>query len=290
MAASVLGAAHRRIGKENQDAVGSKESWLGSIVAVADGHGSALCVRSGRGSRLALQAGFDAVDRVCRAGGVGESLAGTLERLTREGPLEIVRTWRRIVEEDLERQPLTQTEIEGAGSAGAKRLPADPVLAYGTTLLLCVAGQSHVAFLQLGDGDSITVTPSGQVSRPLPADPRLIANETTSLSGEDAWKNFRTGVEDLSASPLALILLSTDGYSNSFRDDESFRRVGSDILQNLTRAGIEKVRETLPAWLEEATSRGSSDDISAVVLFRPPAESQTSDSTAFASRAATEVD
>ena len=266
--ASVLGAAHRRLGKMNQDAVGSLELPLGSMVAVADGHGSTLCVRSDRGSRLAVRSGFEAVGRMARAPGAVDHVHDIMQRITADAPRQIVDLWRRSVEEDIAREPLSQPDLEAAGPDSAERLARDPLLAYGTTLLLCLVSPRYVAFLQLGDGDTLTVAPGGEVGRPLPPDPRLIANETTSMSGDGAWGNFRTRIQDLSESPIDLILLSTDGYSNSFRDDADFLKVGADILANINMAGIEKVSETLPAWLQEATNRGSSDDISAALLVR----------------------
>jgi serine/threonine protein phosphatase PrpC len=194
------------------------------------------------------------------------------EEVIQDAPEEIVQNWRQFVVEDLEREPLTAAEIETASEQGGEKLGDNPFVTYGTTLLLCAATESCAAFLQLGDGDTVTVTAAGEVGRPLPPDPRLIANETTSMSGDAAARNFRTGVQDLRLAPIDLILLSSDGYSNSFRDDVAFTQVGSDILQNLKTAGVEKVRQTLPAWLEEATTRGSGDDISAALLFRAPSD------------------
>ena len=67
----------------------------------------------------------------------------------------------------------------------------------------------------------------------------------------------------MSHAPPALILLSTDGYSNSFQDEAGFLKVGSDLLHMIrtTAGGLDMVKEHLVAWLTESTYAGSGDDI-----------------------------
>jgi hypothetical protein len=56
-------------------------------------------------------------------------------------------------------------------------------------------------------------------------------------------------------------MLSTDGYSNSFRTDEDFLRVGTDLLQMVRADGAVAVEKQMPQILEHASSNGSGDDI-----------------------------
>jgi hypothetical protein len=123
-------------------------------------------------------------------------------------------------------------------------------------------------FLQLGDGDILTVMEDGQVLRPMPRDPRLIANETTSLCMDDAWREMRCHFQTLSGQPPALVLVSTDGYANSFVNEAAFLRVGSDILEMLCERGVRAVSSDIPSWLREASEAGSGDDITLGVLYR----------------------
>ena len=68
--------------------------------------------------------------------------------------------------------------------------------AYGATLLVLMVTEQFALYLQLGDGEMLIVTespshrnpaqPFFEVSRPLPKDESLIANETTSLCRDDA--------------------------------------------------------------------------------------------------------
>jgi hypothetical protein len=68
-----------------------------------------------------------------------------------------------------------------------------------------------------------------------------------------------------------MIMLSTDGFSNSFQDDAAFFKFGSDVRDIIVADGLEKVSACLPDWLTEITERGSGDDISLGIVCRPAA-------------------
>jgi hypothetical protein len=63
-----------------------------------------------------------------------------------------------------------------------------------------------------------------------------------------------------------LVLLSTDGYANSFRSDDDFLKIGQDYLEIIREQGIASLAEELPAILTEATQQGSGDDITLAIL------------------------
>ena len=69
--------------------------------------------------------------------------------------------------------------------------------------------------------------------------------------------------------PTPLIMLSTDGFANSFRDDAGFFKFGSDLRDLIVADGLEKVNASLPDWLAEITARGSGDDVSLGIVCRP---------------------
>src|SRR6185437_6107909 len=125
---------------------------------------------------------------------------------------------------------------------------------------------SFLAFWQIGDGDVVTVSADARVGRPLRGDERLIANETTSLCSDDAWRLFRVAIYG-TTSPM--ILVSSDGFANSFADEPGFFQFGSDVLRIVVNEGLDAVNEMLPGWLEEMTRRGSGDDISLGMICRP---------------------
>jgi hypothetical protein len=68
----------------------------------------------------------------------------------------------------------------------------------------------------------------------------------------------------------AMILLSTDGYLNSFSSEAGFFQAGTDILQMLaSEDGFDAVNDNLKGWLEEATQMGSGDDCTVAIIYRP---------------------
>nr|ALS90004.1 protein phosphatase 2C [uncultured bacterium] len=147
-------------------------------------------------------------------------------------------------------------------------MAANPFRAYGATILTVLVTETFIFYLQLGDGDILLVTDAGQVERPLPKDERLFANETTSLSSENAWPDFRFGFQILEDAPPALILISTDGYANSFISEEAFLKVGTDILKLIRSDGLDEVDRNLETWLAEASHAGSGDDTTLAIICR----------------------
>ena len=106
----------------------------------------------------------------------------------------------------------------------------------------------------------------------LQRDPRLIANETTSLCMNKAWNEFQVHLEPytkaMSRKMPALILVSTDGYSNSFSTDEGFAKIGRDYLNMFKSHSAEEVRQKLQGFLEETSEKGSGDDITLGIIKR----------------------
>jgi hypothetical protein len=139
---------------------------------------------------------------------------------------------------------------------------ANPPVAYGATLLCVLAAETEILYLQLGDGDILAVDQNGRATRPVPEDTRLIANQTTSLCQTSAAQDFRAKhFRSSEGAPPVLILVSSDGYSNSFQSDEDFLRLGPDYLELLRTYGPEKVEAQLDKILPEASRKGSGDDI-----------------------------
>lgn len=275
---SVRGAAHERSGLPNQDRIiWTPESGAGLplIVSLSDGHGSTKAFRSDTGAELAVRAAQTA----CRSFLTSETEPlhpSSVKRWAEESlPRDIVRRWTDDVADDLAARPITKAELDQLrhkeGAEKQRQLALNPILAYGATSLTAVFTESFILYLQLGDGDILAVSETGEVSRPLPKDERLIANETTSLSSEKAWRDFRAQLQVVSASPPALIVVSSDGYGNSFRDDTDFLKVGPDILEALRSEGLDKVNAKLGDWLTDASKTGSGDDISVGIICRTAA-------------------
>ncbi|MBK1701306.1 protein phosphatase 2C domain-containing protein [Thiococcus pfennigii] len=264
LTASVCGAAHRRRGLPNQDAVRVTRcpDHAPLILALADGHGSAHCFRSRCGARLAVGVAHLARSQLHEPVG----LSGVRRWAEEQLPRELVREWRRRVERHLAREPFTTDELDALDTAGRRTLAANPFVAYGTTLLMVIVAPAFILYLQLGDGDILTVAASGAIERPIAQDPRLIANETTSLCSPQAWDEMRVTFQALAGAPPGLILAATDGYANSFRDEAGFRQVAHDLWEMIRGGDWAGIERGLPDWLHEATEQGSGDDITVGLL------------------------
>ena len=268
VAASVRGAAHLRSGLPNQDAVRWIE-WDGvTVLALSDGHGSSRCFRSDTGARLAASTATRVLSSEL-AGGRDVADLALIDRVARR----VVAEWTLAARCDLRLFPFQRAELmhlgEKTGAEARASVERHPLLAYGATLCAVAVTPTGVLYFQLGDGDLVTISASGRARRPLPADERLFGGETTSLCSPRAAQDVRAAFQRLDgASGPALILVSTDGYANSFRDERSFLQVGPDLLDMLRAEGVGPVRECLPAWLEEASRLGSGDDVTVGLLYR----------------------
>jgi serine/threonine protein phosphatase PrpC len=288
---SVKGASHVRSGLPNQDAIRwFPESGIGLplILAVSDGHGSAKSFRSDRGSCFAVETAIKVIQEFFLSSQSSDinfsALKDAAERLL---PPRLVNEWRKAVNKDLglsenDEEKLTnkpnftdeekQILVDKDGEAAWQAVENNYFLAYGATVLAVLVTEFFIVYIQLGDGDILEVDSKGNTTRPLERDPNLIANETTSLCMNKAWNEFQVHIklypQGTPKEIPALILVSTDGYSNSFSTDEGFFKIGQDYRQMFKSNLTEEVRQKLEGFLQETSEKGSGDDITLGMIKR----------------------
>jgi Protein phosphatase 2C len=250
LGASVRGIVHLRRDQPNQDALAWSQPGGPTVIAVADGHGSARHPRSGEGARFAVEIAVALIEDWLRSAPPeddGEALPAALQA-----------AWQRAVEHHLAENPVED-----------ERPPEDfeGYELYGTTLLAAGSWRGRLLCLQIGDGDILALRRNGTLLRPLPESPDCFDNFTDSLCQEDAAERFRLALID---DDVALLLLASDGYGNSYEDDAAFEEIGPDYLALLQRVGPERVAAGLPGWLAEITRTGSGDDITLGLLWALP--------------------
>ena len=231
-AAIELGRHPELAGRPLEDAAGfaahppDSPRWL--AVAVADGHGGRPHFRSGRGSELAVEAGLQVARETAARLAAGGSVAGLRSAARAELVPEMIGRWRRAVERDLSERPWSSQErlLLSGGD--------DVTVPYGSTLLLAVVAAPWLMLCQIGDGDVVMVGADGMASLPVPGDPRLDGNSTTSLCQPDAADSFRVAVVDLAASQVAALLLATR---------EFIREVVASVRQPYHREQVVRRRE-----------------------------------------------
>ena len=271
---TVRGASHTLTNLPNQDAIGWK---IGSpegvplIMSISDGHGSERYFRSNRGSRFAVDATIQVLDNFLKTLPDSKDLAQVGQLAEELIPEAILKAWENLVQLDLTNQPFTDEEfarlIEKRGRDARDKAEQNPLVAYGATVLGVAATTNFIIYLQLGDGDILCVDPSGKTTRPYPRDERLVGNETTSLCTLTPT-DFRLRVAPISHNEPALIILASDGYCNSYPDEEKFLRTGITFLKAIRTEGMDAVNATLDRTLEYTSSHGSGDDISMGILKR----------------------
>jgi len=231
------------------------------VIAIADGHGSEACPFSDIGAGIAVEVANEILEAFHR--GIKKTRGGNspIKRIAAENlPRDIVRRWReRIRDEWQSRNPTATGEMSDLG-----------YLKYGTTLICALITECHLFLLQLGDGDILLITERGDIEAPMPKDDRMLGNETWSLCSEGAQTQFRFRYlrMDEAGQNLALVLMSTDGYANSFATEDGFHQAGLDYLHLIKSVSQAVLRKKMPVWLAETSRGGSGDDLSLALLYR----------------------
>jgi serine/threonine protein phosphatase PrpC len=267
---SVRGATHKRNGRPNQDAEYWSSTEKAVMLAISDGHGSDKYFRSDTGSKLAVEVAVKVLEEFISRVDIQSQDKESIKKQTTELPQIIVTKWREAVQAHLEKKPFFKKEDEkqfSNQSTLVAEVDKNPLIPYGATLLAVLVTKTFICCLQLGDGDITFVTANGKIVFPMEEDKRLLANETTSLCTRTAAEDFRRRFLHLKNEPPALIMLSTDGYANSFSTTRDFQQVGRDILQKLYEDnGPANVERQFKEWLQAATETGSGDDITAGIM------------------------
>lgn len=282
---SVQGYSHIRKGTPNQDAFaytdqdepGEERSSQGNvyIMSISDGHGSAKSFRSDVGSRFAVRIAKEQISQFFN--GRIHSTPELVERSAYEELVPaILSQWRSDVETHLKSNPVTDEERQNLSNQEQLSdekanllISSSPRVIYGATLVSVAITDELILYLRIGDGDIINVSPDGSSAFAIEKDADMLGVETDSLCQNDADIKFRIKVIQRSPSDPAMILLSTDGYNNSFKNEEGFLAIGGDYLRMIRSYGSKFMLQQLPLYLAETSKGGSGDDITLGVMKRP---------------------
>jgi Protein phosphatase 2C len=263
--AVVRGAAHELTGLPLQDAAGYREISGGLALAVADGHGNQRHFRSARGSELAVEAGLGAAAELAATLAASQQAADLIAVTRAKLIPALLHRWQRAVQEDLAERPLEVGELRLVQREDQVTVP------YGSTLLLAVLTSRWLLLGQIGDGDIVVVGPDGTATAPVPGDPLLDGQRTTSLCQADAADSFRLAAANLGSGPVAAVLLATDGFGNAQTAEPWYPLFGADLLRLSQQHGPDWIRAQLPAWVARcASAEGSGDDAAAALMIAGP--------------------
>jgi serine/threonine protein phosphatase PrpC len=279
---SVEGASHKLCKKPNQDRIifyspSENDSDFPRIMAIADGHGSEKYSRSDKGAEFAVSTAIELCKDLENHPWDTINDRKNISLLCRK----IVQKWREKVDADLQISPLSDDEKrliypkKDLTTHKSNDLDIDgSITAYGTTLLITAIYSSGILYIQIGDGDILVFDKNGGLTKPIPEDDRLLGNETTSMCQSEAWLDFRSlsvTIDDNAQFPV-IILMSSDGYKNSFSEERVFNNIGLELLHlmckcpNGINAGIDYINDNLINWLNTTSEKGSGDDISVGII------------------------
>ena len=273
MLETVRGASHERKKLPNQDYgdfYQPNENKLPIILAISDGHGSAKSFRSDRGSRFAVETAMELLKGLVDQESDRENISAVKDYVNDKLPQKIVSKWKEKVDGDLKNNDFTSEELDNLEKEEGIKVRQSlednkkdrKYVVYGATLLAVLLTEDYNLYLQLGDGDILSVDIWGKTTRPIVKDENMIANETYSLCMKDAWQyinnHFVTYTQE---SKRPMILVCTDGYANSFDREEKFIKIGKDYLDMIRQQTFDEVASQLQSFLEQTSQAGSGDDI-----------------------------
>ena len=262
---SVQGASHKRIDKECQD---SKKHLIckdGTIImAVADGHGSESCPFSKTGSSIAVNVFIKVLNDIYDS--YQETPELLLTYLNREGDTRIAQTidveWKRRV-----LKAHSDNKREYPKNENGDIINDEVYKMYGSTLVGLVITSSFIFAFQLGDGDISYVDLDGY-HQVLESD-KILGTETHSLSKNNSWKSAITLVRrwNSDSNIPSLFMLTTDGFSNSYKNEEEFQKTCKEYFEMINEYGYKTIGSNLKEWLKETSEMGCGDDITVLMAY-----------------------
>jgi len=249
---------------ECQDSYKKIECDDGTIImAVADGHGSTSCPYSKTGSSIAVNVFCKVMEEFHDS--YADNIEMLLTYLNREGDTKVAQAvdseWkRRVLRAHNNRQ---KVPCSNAGEKDKQEI----FMQYGSTLVGLMITPIFLFAFQLGDGDISYVDDNGfnQVIQT----EKILGTETHSLSKIDSWKRALSIVRRRRSSenlPSAF-LMSTDGFANSYKNEDEFKKTCDDYFAMLKEHGADAVKANLKEWLAETSEMGCGDDITVLIAY-----------------------
>lgn len=265
--ATETGYNHTRINKVCEDASDFYDDEKMHICVVADGHGSDNYPRTEYGSKFAVDAAIKNVIEFVNTAEKSQVINDAENNFERMYQLakSILRSWYESVEEDYNKKPFTEKELEKVSDKYKNRYLSENIeerkveKAYGCTLIIYVITDDYSFGMQIGDGKCVLIDENGQFLEPIPWDDDCQLNVTTSICDDDATDEFRFYISD--KIPTA-VFVGSDGIDDSYANDEELYALYRSILKIFIEHGDEVGKSEIREYLPVLTKRGSGDDVS----------------------------
>ena len=225
----IIGQSHVRMGAgcEDYSVHYCDEQGRYAIAAVCDGHSDPKCFRSAAGAELGCKTAvrvlrnlFDAYWEENETEDAMTSLFSRKEQVIDRLRAAFLAEWNRAVEEDLQRNPITEEEYQPLDCpqyrSAMKLYRAGQARnnIYGATLLAVAVCEHFHVVMHIGDGVVVRLDGEGVYSTPLPEDDRNEMEGPASMCDSDLLsRNLAFRVEFFPFLPQALFVTS-DGVGD----------------------------------------------------------------------------
>jgi serine/threonine protein phosphatase PrpC len=228
-------------------------------MAVADGHGGSAYTRSDVGSFLALQAASESINRfIMYVADATEQypdnwLEMVIEDFSGRFGKMLVSNWVRMVEAHANEKENDQDEI---------------IKLYGTTISVALVVNDCIFIGRIGDSSIFVIVDQNNkctAKNPFEADDaenEATGLETASLSSREAHRKWQ--VQTLPLDEIKMILLATDGFTDSFKD---IKEEIKNFYLEINKKGVANFEQVIDDELKQITQNGVGDDISLVIFL-----------------------
>lgn len=268
---NVTGFSHIRRQQPCQDSVEIFREGESVILAVADGHGNQMHKYSADGSKLATECAVELFKEVLSQ----QDPKNYIMENANLFPQQIEINWKNKVRE-FHYKMVEEENRELVLDRNSNKPQIDSYFSlnvlYGTTLLAAVYGKDYAFAMQIGDGDIAYVDSNGNCDFFIEGEDQ-VGSATNSLCMLNSQQYFRTRFVDFQSGikPI-LMFLSTDGYSNSYRDDTDFLKLVSEYTSIFNKHTEKEIKNVINDWLSETSKLGSGDDISVAIVYNQCAD------------------
>ncbi|MBR1592030.1 MAG: protein phosphatase 2C domain-containing protein [Ruminococcus sp.] len=252
----------------------SKYTGKYHIAVISDGHGSPQYFRSDRGSKFACEAARDVFLTV-----MNKVTDITTQKNQTNLKKLIYQQWFDRVKTDFINNPFTQQELDiirnKMPDADTKeqleklrsyheryKKGEDFQKAYGCTLIAVLFCEKYTLAVQTGDGTCVAFYEDCSCNKPIAADSRSMANQTSSLCDlrpEDCR------IHIFGKNPIA-VFLASDGMDDSFGQGEGLYNYYRKVCFNFADRGG-GYRDILENELISVSRNGSKDDMSIAGIY-----------------------
>ena len=270
--ATETGYNHLKVSKVCEDASDFYDDKETHIGVIADGHGSDNYPRTDRGARFAVDAAIRCIAEFIENADPRQVIEDERHNYTLLTQLakSILRDWYQAVENDYNKHPFEESELEKVSDKYRKRYLSEKESerrvekAYGCTLIAFAVTEEYSFGLQIGDGKCVVINQCGDFTEPIPWDDDCQMNVTTSICDSDAIDEFRFCV--FNNAPAA-VFCGSDGIDDSYANSEEMYALYRSILKIFIEHGIEVGKSEIKEYLPVLTKRGSGDDVSVATII-----------------------